>query len=221
MITGFGRGDAGERIAYLSRRRAQEECRAYYISTLIPGDVVNARVTHLESFGAFMDIGCGTPALLPIDAISVSRISHPSDRLEVGERLCAVVRSIDERGRIYLSTKELLGTWEENAALFSEGQTVRAIVRSVESYGIFIELSPNLAGLAEPKEGVSPGQSVAVYIKSILPDRMKIKLILIDISVEEKKHEPMRTFINTEQVTHLDTWVYSPQVSQRVIETVF
>lgn len=221
LITGFGYGESGERIAYLSRRRAQEECRAYYISTLVPGDIVEARVTHLESFGAFMDVGCGTPALLPIDAISVSRISHPSDRLTVGERIFAIVRSIDERGRIYLSTKELLGTWEENAALFAEGQTVKGIVRSVESYGIFIELSPNLAGLAEPKACVRAGQSAAVYIKSILPDRMKVKLILIDTTDEHEERPPMRTFIDTDAVSHIDRWVYSPRESRRLIETVF
>ena len=220
-VTGFGYGEEGERIAYLSRRRAQEECRTYYVSTLLPGDIVEARVTHLEAFGAFMDIGCGTAALLPIDSISVSRISHPRDRLSVGDRLCAVIRSIDERGRIYLSTKELLGTWEENAAQFSQGQTVKGIVRSVESYGIFIELTPNLAGLAEPKEGVRAGESAAVYIKSILPDRMKIKLILIDTAAEREPAAPMRTFIDTERIRHIDRFVYSPPESRRLIETVF
>ena len=42
----------------------------------------------------------------------------------------------------------MLGTWAENAALFSPGQTVTGVVRSVEDYGIFVELTPNLAGLA-------------------------------------------------------------------------
>lgn len=221
VITGFGVGEEGERIAYLSRRRVQEECRENFIRALVPGDIVEARVTHLESFGAFLDVGCGIVGLLPIDTISVSRISHPSDRLSVGEALYAVVKAIDERGRIYLSTKELLGTWEENAALFCEGQTVRGIVRSIESYGIFVELAPNLAGLAEPKEGVKVGQSAAVYIKSILPDRMKIKLILIDTFDGREERIPMRTFLDTDKVEHLDRWVYSPSVCRRCVETVF
>ena len=54
------------------------------------------------------------------------------------------------------------------------------VVRSVESYGIFIELAPNLAGLAEYREGVRPGDGCSVYIKSIIPQKMKIKLVLID-----------------------------------------
>ena len=139
----------------------------------------------------------------------------------MGESIYAIVKAIDERGRIYLSTKELLGTWEENAALFSEGQTVRGVVRSIESYGIFVELTPNLAGLAEPKEGVALGQSAAVYIKSILPDRMKIKLVLIDTFDASEERAPMRTFIDTEKVEHVDRWVYSPSVCRRIVETVF
>lgn len=68
---------------------------------------------------------------------------------------------MDPAGRVSLSHKELLGTWEENAALFSPGETVSATVRSVESYGIFVELTPNLAGLAEPKAGVRAGSRPA------------------------------------------------------------
>lgn len=91
-----------------------------------------------------------------------------------------VVRSRDEKNRITLTHRELLGTWEENAAAFCAGDTVPGIVRSVEDYGIFIELTPNLAGLAEPRPGVYPGQRATVTIKSLNPARMKVKLILID-----------------------------------------
>ena len=134
--------------AVLSRRMAQEECYERYISGLRNGDIINARVTHLEQFGAFVDIGCGIPSLIPIDAISVSRISHPSDRFSVGQYIKAIV-SGENDGKICLTHKELLGTWQQNADLFSAGETVAGTVRSIEEYGIFIELMPNLAGLAE------------------------------------------------------------------------
>ena len=90
----------------------------------------------------------------------------------------AVVRMKDEN-RITLSHRELLGTWTENAERFRVGETVAGIVRSVESYGIFVELTPNLAGLAELKENVHAGQQASVFIKSILPNRMKVKLVLV------------------------------------------
>lgn len=221
IVTGFEKNAYGETVAILSRRSAQKECMLNYISTLIPGDIIQSRITHLENFGAFVDIGCGIISLLSIDSISVSRISHPSARLSVGDSIFSVVKSIDDKGRIYVSERELLGSWEENAALFSEGETVRGIIRSIESYGVFIELKPNLAGLAEFKDDVQVGQIAAVYIKSIIPEKMKIKLIIIDTYDENSANEPLEYFIDTEKVFHINNWVYSPESSKRIIETVF
>lgn len=220
-VCGFKTSARGECIAILSRRLAQRECFESYIKSLMPGDIIPAKVTHLESFGAFVDVGCGRISLLSIDSISVSRISHPSARLNVGDVIYTVVRSIDDRGRIFVSGRELLGTWEENAALFSEGQTVRGIIRSVESYGVFVELTPNLAGLAEYRSDVRPGQTAAVYIKSIIPDKMKIKLIIIDTDDEAIPSQPLNYFVDTDHVVHIDSWKYSPRSSAKIIETIF
>lgn len=205
-------------IPRLSRRAAQEECQENYVRSLHPGDVINARVTHLDNFGCFVDVGCGLPSLIPIDAISVSRISHPKDRFTPGQSIRAVVKGVDETGRVSLTHKELLGTWEENAAFFSPGETVSGIVRSVESYGIFVELAPNLAGLAEPKEGVRVGQHASVYIKSLIPERMKVKLILVDAFDEEAREPGFTYFFDG---VHMDRWRYSPEAASRIIETVF
>lgn len=214
----------------LSRRAAQEECHRVFLSALRAGDIIRAKVTHLESFGAFLDIGCGLSSLLTVDCISVSRIAHPKDRLSVGENVNVVVKSREAgSGRIYVSMRELLGTWEENASAFEVGQTVSGIVRSIESYGVFIELTPNLAGLAELKDDCcSPdkaiiGSAAAVYIKSILPDRMKIKLVLIDAGRAQAMptKEPLRYYIDCEKVSHIDRWRYSPERAHKIIESVF
>lgn len=213
--------EGGRRVARLSRREAQRECYDAFLSSLIPGDVIEAKVTHLESFGAFVDVGCGIVSLLPIDCISVSRIAHPSDRFRVGERIRVVIKSMEsEMGRIFVSHKELLGTWEQNAALFEVGQTVAGIVRSIETYGIFVELTPNLAGLAEYRPDIAVGQVTAVYIKNMIPDRMKLKLVLIDSYRGEG--EPSRRVTGYPlETAHIDVWRYSPACCPRVIETVF
>ena len=224
----------------LSRRLAQADCAAHYLTGLCPGDIIPARVTHMESFGAFLDVGCGISSLLPLDAVSVSRISHPRDRLYNGQNVKAVVKAIEwsESGlprRIFLSMRELLGTWEENAALFSPGQTVSGIIRSVEEYGMFVELTPNLAGLAEHKDEYGSkeadiktlakhyiGRRAAVFIKSILSERMKIKLVLIDTYAEETISPPqMNYFLPKDGSTHLDRWIYSPKGAKKQIESVF
>lgn len=217
LVTGFEKKTDGTITAILSRRAAQEKCMKEHISALTPGDVINARVTHLENFGAFADIGCGIVALLPIDAISVSRIDHPRERFSVGMDIRVVIKSI-ESNRITLSHKELLGTWEENVALFSAGETVAGIVRSVEPYGIFVELSPNLAGLAEAKEDVFPGQQASVYIKSILPARMKVKLVIIDTFDFSYRPAAPKYFFDGK---HMDRFVYSPPGSEKEIATEF
>ncbi len=218
----------GETLALLSRRAAQYECFFEHIKKLSCGDIVEAKVTHLESFGAFVDIGCGISSLLSVDSISVSRISHPSDRLSVGDRISAVIKSIDgENGRIFVSTRELLGSWLENAQEFEAGQTVVGVVRSVESYGVFIELSPNLAGLAEIRDNgkdarlAKIGQYVTVYIKSIIPERMKIKLVMIDSYRGDIPSKRLNYYVDTDKVTHIDHWLYSPEGSKKIIESVF
>lgn len=208
---------SGRLYAELSRRAAQEQCRTAFLKNKRPGAVIGARVTHLESFGAFCDIGCGNIALLPIDAISISRISHPRDRFSVGDDLKVVIKSIDSDGRITLTHKELLGSWEENVAEFSEGQTVSGIIRSVESYGVFVELAPNLAGLAEPKLSAFPGMTAGVYIKSIIPEKMKVKLIIIDC-FDGNYARPIKYFYEGTEMSH---WQYSPENCVKNIFTDF
>lgn len=208
----------GRRTAILSRRALQSECIENYISKLKPGDIIDARVTHLESFGAFCDIGAGISALMPIDSISVSRIPHPDVRFSVNQDIKAVVKAIDQNGRITLSHKELLGTWQQNADAFCSGETVPGIIRSVESYGIFVELTPNLAGLAEYVEGPRAGDSASVFIKSINKEKMKIKLIIVDCFSAECKNAAPSYYIDD---GHIDGWIYSPEEAAKEVRTDF
>lgn len=210
--------DAGESVAILSRRAVQEECIEEYIKKLATGDVINARVTHNESFGSFCDIGCGVSALLPIDSISVSRIPHPNARLTINSNIKAVVKSIDSMNRVTLSMKELLGTWQENASNFKPGQTVGGVIRSIEKYGVFIELTPNLAGLAEYNSDVREGDLASVYIKSINPDKMKIKLSIVD---SFPNNNPLDNIKYYYEGAHIDYWQYSPKSAEKNIQTIF
>ncbi len=111
-----------------------------------------------------------------------------------------------------------MGTWEQNAARFRAGETVSGIVRSVEHYGAFVELTPNLAGLAESRAGVEAGQQASVYIKSIIPDKMKIKLIIIDTFDYKYNPKPPEYFFRER---HLDRFLYSPEGCKKRVETVF
>ena len=218
VIIGFEKDKNGRLTAVCSRKAVQEKCNSEYLDKLVPGDIIPAVVTHMESFGCFADIGCGISSLLPIDSISISRISHPSDRFKSGQEIFAVVSGRDDFGRICISHKELLGSWKENAAAFSPGETVAGIIRSVEDYGVFVELAPNLAGLAESCSRLKPGQQACVYIKSLIPEKMKIKLIVVDAFDGDFEPSPPEYFITK---GHIDRWQYSPEGCSKNVFSVF
>lgn len=165
----------------LSRKSVQEEA-IKWANSLEPGMVVNGIVKNMRKFGAFVEIGGGVVGLLHIEDISVSRIKSPEERFFIGQKINVMIKSIDkDNNKIVLSYKELLGNWEENVKEYSEKTVVEGIVKEADKFknGIFIELKPNLVGLAEFKEGVEYGQKVNVYIKKIIKERKKIKLLII------------------------------------------
>ncbi len=166
----------------LSRRAVGEDALNWMTNELQEGMVVNGIVKSMQPYGVFVEIGGGIVGLLHIEDISVARIKTPAERLKIGQKINVMVKSIDRKlERVILTYKELLGTWEDNVKDFSEGQTVKGIARETEKFknGIFIELKPNLVGMAEYKEGIEYGQNVDVYIKKIIPDKRKIKLLLV------------------------------------------
>lgn len=203
----------------LSRVRVQRQCLDHYLYHTNPGDILSAKVTYLTPFGAFVDIGCGVTSLITIDNISVSRISHPSDRFVLGQDIYVVIKEKDLLSeRLILTHKELLGTWAENAADFSAEQTVIGIVRSLEPYGAFIELTPNLAGLAETADTLKINSTAVVFIKSILPEKMKIKLAVVDTGALVNTPAPLKYYKTS---GHMESWLYSPKFCTKIIETIF
>ncbi len=102
--------------------------------------------------------------------------------------------------------------------MFSIGETVGGIIRSIEDYGVFVELTPNLAGLAEPRDNIFEGNQASVYIKNIVPDKMKVKLVIIDVFESLKTAPEIKYFYDK---SHMDKFVYSPQSSNKLIETDF
>lgn len=167
----------------LSRKEVQEEVLNSVKSDLEEGQVVNGIVKNITPYGAFVDIGGGIVGLVHIEDLSVARIKTPYERIKIGQKLNIVVKSIDrDLGRINLSYKERFGSWEENANNFKVGMKTKGIIRETEKNknGIFIELTPNLVGMAEYKEGLNYGEKIDVAIKKIDYDKKKIKLIILN-----------------------------------------
>lgn len=197
----------GDRVL-CSRRSAQLEARSYFLSALRPGDIIPARVQNPGRLGVFCDIGCGFTALMRIDRCCISRLSSASQLFRPGQEIRAAVLAADDvQGQLLLTGRELLGTWEENADHYRQGQTVTGTVRSVMPYGAFVELSPNLSGLAEPIPDIREGDPVSVYIRAILPEKHKIKLNIL-----EKLPAPLPLQMPEFYITsgHIGFWEYFP-----------
>ncbi len=166
----------------ISRKEVQKETLEWIKSELKEGDKVNGIVKNIKPYGAFIEIAGGVVGLVHIEDLSIARIKTPFERLNIGQKVEVVVKSINrETGKVILSYKETLGTWEENAKMFMTGTRSRGIVRETEKNknGIFIELAPNLVGMAEYQEGLEYGQEVEVYIKKIDNERKKVKLLIV------------------------------------------
>lgn len=171
-----------ENTVMISRKQVQSEALNWVKSDLKVGQTVTGIVKNIKPYGAFVEIGGGIVGLVHIEDLSVARIKTPYERLKIGQKINIMVKSIDKAdGRVILSYKETLGTWEENVKKFNSGDKVKGIVRETEKNknGIFIELTPNLVGMAEYEEGLQYGQNVDVYIKKIDNDKKKVKLVII------------------------------------------
>lgn len=145
------------------------------------GSILQGTVKSIQPYGAFVEVAENVVGLLHIEDISVSRIKHPKDRFKVGSKIKVLVKNYDSNtGRLSLSTKELLGSWDDNIKDFSEKMVVKGIIRNRDKYGVFVELKPNLVGLAEYKGYVSYGDEVNVFIKKISEETKKVKLVIVD-----------------------------------------
>ena len=146
------------------------------------GEIVSGVVKNIQPYGTFIQTDKGIDGLLYIEDISVARIKTPKERLTVGQKINVVVKDVNTvKNRVYFSYKEMLGTWDENIKDIQEKTIIPGIIWETEkdNRGIFIELIPNLVGMAEYKEGFEYGQKVEVYVKKIIEDKKKIKLKLV------------------------------------------
>ena len=176
-----------------SERAAVEEHRSKQkqklLDNLNEGDVLTGCVTSLADFGAFVDLG-GADGLIHLSELSWSRVSHPSDLLQVGDEIEVYVLNIDaERQRIGLSLKRLQPEpWSQVLDQFEIGQIVDARITKLANFGAFAQLGEieglihlselTDANITHPREVVKEGDQVSVKIIRIDPDRRRMGLSL-------------------------------------------
>ncbi|MGN1012585.1 MAG: S1 RNA-binding domain-containing protein [Clostridia bacterium] len=164
----------------MSKRILELKVRKWMYMHLKPGVKLRGIVVGLKDYAAFVDVGGGVTGILKLQDMSDTMLTNASDVFKLGQRIEVIVKKYDrDTGRIELSYKELLGTFEENVKDLKEGDIVEGVVRNRLKSGVFVEIKPNVVGIAEHVNGIETNQKVLVSIKKINLEKKKIKLIII------------------------------------------
>lgn len=162
------------------------EQREAIISGLEKGQVLEGVVKNITDFGAFMDLG-GVDGLLYITDISWGRINHPSEVLEINQKVHVVVLDFDEnKKRISLGLKQLQPhPWDVVGDTIKEGSVVKGKIVNVEDYGAFLEITPGVEGLIHVSEVSWSNQPIHARDYFTTGQEYETKVVTIDR--EERK----------------------------------
>ncbi|MBX2878214.1 MAG: 30S ribosomal protein S1 [Saprospiraceae bacterium] len=157
------------------------EQREAIIASLEKGQVLEGLVKNITDFGAFLDLG-GVDGLLYITDISWGRISHPSEILQLNQKINVVVLDFDEnKKRISLGLKQLQPhPWEVLSAEIQESSVVTGKVVNIEDYGAFLEIQPGVEGLVHVSEVTWSNQPINAREFFKLGQEYEAKVVTID-----------------------------------------
>jgi len=175
------------------------------------GKIVEAEIRNLTNYGAFVELEPGVDGLIHISDLSwTKKVSHPSEVLKKGDKVKAVVLSVDkESKKITLGIKQLTGNpWESIEKNLSIGAQVKGIVTKITAFGIFVQLENGIEGLihvtelsdqpfGKVEDIVSVGAEVTAKVIKIDSEHKKISLSLKaeiskdEIVVGKKRKKPM------------------------------
>jgi ribosomal protein S1 len=160
---------------------------------LSSGQVVKGKVTRVEPFGAFVDLGNGVEGLVHVSNLSRKRVENASEVVQPGQQVDVMVLEIKDGGkRIGLGMKQLEpDPWADAARRYPPDTTIEGTVTRLMEFGAFVELEPGLEGLVHvsqlskdrvrnPRDLVKPGQKLTVRVVSVEPARARIALSRLD-----------------------------------------
>jgi small subunit ribosomal protein S1 len=226
--------EAGGRNVVVSRRQLLEDEAAAQAAAvwadLRVGAVVSGTVSSLRDFGAFVDLG-GVEGLIHLSELGHGRPAHPSELLQVGQRIEVQVVKLEPdpkggRGRVGLSLRALApDPWATVVERFPVGASVRGTVRRLEQFGAFVELVPGLDGLvhvsrlaldrrvSHPRQIVSIGDTVDVTVVELDPAKRRIGLSMVerakhakDAADAEERHDTEQVLARSGENTSLGTF---------------
>ena len=161
-----------------------KEAKSNLFSSIEVGQIVNGEVVRITDFGAFVDIG-GIDALLPLSQISWRWIDHPTDVLQVGDKIDVEVIDVNQdKQRISISLKQLApDPWLEAEKHIKEGDLVEGTITRLKYFGAFVEVFPGVEALL-PHNEVVEYQNIN---KNILQADDKIKTYIIKFNPADRR----------------------------------
>lgn len=179
--------------------RERQEQREKLIQELAVGQLREGIVRSMKDFGAFVDIG-GIDGLVHVSQLSWDRVSHPSEVLEVGQKIKVRVEKFDkETGKVGLSYREVGDNpWDKAQSKYYVGARVKGVVSRLMEFGAFVKLEPGVEGLVHISElahnriwrtsdAVSEGQEVDVKVLSVDTEKQRISLSIKALLDRPKK----------------------------------
>lgn len=172
----------------VSEKAVWEDRQKNIISRYQIGQVVTGEVSALADFGAFIKFDI-LEGLVHISEIAWQRIDHPRDLLKVGDQVKAEIIGI-EGSKIFLSMKKLIDDpWKDVAKKYQVGQKVKGLILKANPFGFFVELDPDIHGLAhiselsrKPVKDVTeigkPGETIEFMVVSVEPEQHRLGLSL-------------------------------------------
>src|ERR1700722_9544406 len=186
----------------VSRRELLEAERiskkAEVLEHIQPGDIREGIVKNITDFGVFLDLD-GIDGLLHITDMTWKRIKHPSEMVQLGQKLEVIILNVDrDKGRVALGLKQKESNpWDEIEKKYPPGTRVKGRIVNLLPYGAFIEIEPGIEGLihvsemswvkniTDPSEVVKKGDEVEAIVLSIQKEEGKISL-----GIKQAEHNP-------------------------------
>lgn len=195
--------DEEENKLIFSEKAAKAAEQTSLLAQYKEGDTVTGKVTGVVDFGAFVEFGEGLEGLVHISELAWQRIDNPKDIINVGDDVKAQIIGIDD-GKISLSVRRLLDDpWKDVETKFSIGSVVEGKVLKLNPFGAFVELTPDIHGLAHiselswkkissPEDVLTAGETAKFMIVSIEPQNHRLGLSVkqLEKKVEDKEKAP-------------------------------
>jgi ribosomal protein S1 len=167
--------EARKRVVVSHRRALQEERRSArqdLIRSLKVGEERESTVVRLTDFGAFVDLGSGVDALVPVSELAFERVEKPADVVHVGDKLKVRILRVEQNGKKIAASRKgaLSDPWREHADVLRQGKTVEGKVIAKDRR-LDVEIAPGVTGSISDRE-VNPedyeiGETIEVTVRSI------------------------------------------------------